>query len=161
MAETDGSDAVDLKAFLADAAPLIERLTFGSGEAAFTVDLRRVDKRDLSQLFLSTRKRVNTKSGTRDEPDVPKFRKGLAALVLDGWQELTLRKVCLLTNHDPAVLNGTDQPVDFTQANAVELMETARGNIDGEPTPFEDWLLEQASTVADRTAAAGTVGKAD
>ena len=152
---------INLAEYLKSVTPIHEELTFGSGAAAFEVQIKRLDKRDAEQLFKAGRRKVRDRRGDfREEQDPESIRYALAEKGLAGWDGLTLRKVLLLTNKDPALANGKGEvPVNYSVDNAVELMRVARGIVNGEPVSFEEWLLEAVTKVADQAAAEDAAGK--
>lgn len=158
MAETE---SIDLKQYLASATPIEEELTFGSGQAAFDVRVRRLDRAAITDLFNVGKKKIRGRNGEyREEQDIGKLRRALAETALIGWSDLTLRKVALMTNHDAVTLNGNgDVQVNFTVDNAIALLESARGYVNGEPVALEDWLLDAVTQVADRAAREEAAGK--
>lgn len=145
MAETE-----DLGAWLDALEPDVIVETFGEGDAAFEVELRRTGKKELERLYQQSFKE---KRGGEKLQDVPKFRKGLRDLTLVGWSGLTYRKVALATSRDTSHLNGLgDADVAFTPSNALTMIERARGIYEGEPTSFEDFLFKVATRIADAAA---------
>lgn len=158
---SDMTQDVDLSEVLSGLAPVVERDTFGEGAAAFEVEIRRVDKGQLEQLYKQSIRTVKDRRGNATtENDVGKFRAGLRDLVLVGWRDLTVAKVAMATGRDVATLNGTgDVTVPFTPKNALTMLALARGLVDGSPTSFEDFVFERATKLSDQLAAEDRASK--
>lgn len=149
-----------LRAFLSDTETIVERATFGEGDAAFDVDFRRVDKRELEALIRESVRTIKSRSGVREEQDTKRFREGLRERCLIGWHGLTLGKVAIACNRrlDPASPQAR-QVVPFTPDAALVLLETARGTVDGELMAFDAWVLDHATRIADAQAREEADGK--
>lgn len=144
----------DLRAWLESVEPQVEVETFGEGDAAFAVEFRRVDKRQLEELYKRCVRTVRDRRGNESKDhDVSKFRTGLRDLALVGWQGLTYAKVALATGRSTATLNGLgNTTIAYSPEHAMVLMEFARGVVDGMPMSFEDFVFDRATKLADRAA---------
>lgn len=144
----------DLRAWLDSVEPQVEVETFGEGAGAFAVEFRRVDKRQLEELYKRCVRTVRDRRGVESKDhDVTKFRTGLRDLALVGWQGLTYAKVAHATGRSAATLNGLgDTAIEYSADNAMVMLEYARGLVDGMPMSFEDFVFDRATKIAERAA---------
>lgn len=156
MADTD---PLDLAGLLDSAALICDRVAFGSGIAAFDVDIRRVDTRLLQEIGdKSTTKTKGRDGRTETKADIPKFHALLAQHCVAGWDGLTVAKLMAASNKQvPA--EGGDAVVAYTTNNTLLLLKYARGNVNGDVMGFDDFVFSQATRIGQEQAAAETVAK--
>lgn len=134
----------DLDSLLAQ--PLLcTEATYGEGDAAITVQIRQLDRRELEAVGTAGVKVIRERGGTeRREVNVDAFRKALRDAALVGWDGLTVAKFCSYVSR-VCPEGKAHEPVQFTPDNALTLLRNARTLIAGESVAFEEWLFSEAS----------------
>jgi len=154
-----------------DACPLIvERVTFGSGEAAFDVDIQSVDKSTLEAIANKAVRTVKRRGVDVREPNTEVFREQLRDHCLRGWSRFTYEKFLRACNRALPVSgeiqvdgNGTvkklTEDVPYSPEEALVVLEHARGLVEDEVRNFDDWLYSEATRIADSKSAKEAVAK--
>jgi hypothetical protein len=157
MADTD---TLDLAGLLDSADLICERVTFGSGAAAFDVDIRRVDTRLLQDIGKKSTTTTKVNGRPETKADIEKFHDLLRQHCVADWHELTVAK--LLTSCNRRVpAEGGEQVVSFTPANVALVLKNARGNVNGDVIGFDDFVFSQATRIGQEQAAAEAAAKND
>lgn len=155
-------ETVDLGGLLDSADLICERVTFGSGSAAFDVDIRHVDTRLLHEIGKKSTNVVKVNGRAETKADLPKFRQLLRDHCVAGWEGLTVGKLFTACSRTPAAgQEGLDAVVAYTPANVLLLLERARGNVGGDVIGFDDFVFAQATRIGGEQAAAEAAAKND
>ncbi len=156
---SDTGETLDLAALLDGADRICERVPFGAGEAAFEVDIRRVDTRLLQEIGRRSTETVTVRGKEQVKANVETFRKLLLEHCLAGWEGLTVGKVLAACNRRAPAGNGVGQAVPFTPTNALLLLEKARGVVGGDTIGFDDFVFTQATRIGQAQDAAEAAAK--
>src|SRR5262249_22642033 len=149
---------------------VVERVTFGSGEAAFDVDIRSVDKKTLETIANASVKTVTRKGMQIREPNTEVFRVQLRDNCLAGWVGLTYEKFLRARNRalprngrvqvdEDGTTKALGDEVPFGEGEALVILEHARGLVEDEVRNFDDWLYTEATRIAEARPAKEAVAK--
>lgn len=144
---------VNLKELLESAAKVVERRKFGEGDMGFEVELRLIARPDMEEMRNRCIKKVATRMNgvreMRDELDIKKLREYIAESILTNWTGLTVGKVLHACNRSAPAGTDLKKAVEFNTENAIALLSTARGEVQGILMSFDDWVWNEALTLSE------------
>lgn len=155
------TETLDLGGLLDRADLILERVTFGSGMAAFDVDIRRVDSRLLQEIGKKSTTTTKERGVSVAKADVNVFRALLREHCIAGWDGLTVGKLLAACNRKVAGDIATDTVVPCTPANVMLVLERARGNVNGDVIGFDDFVFSQATRIGQEQDTAEAAAKND
>ena len=152
--------ALDVRAYLKAAPKRILHETFGQGEYAFDVTILGCTRYEMEAMRSAATTKILDKTTRQfvDTPDLRKIREFLARKCLNGWSQLTGRKLAYWANLEPTGTAGKRQSrtcdnalVEFSPEAAIAVMEASN--------QFENFVFTRATDLADVISVEDAAGK--
>jgi hypothetical protein len=145
--------ALDVRAYLKAAPKRILHETFGQGEYAFDVTILGCTRYEMEAMRSAATTKILDKTTRQfvDTPDLRKIREFLARKCLNGWSQLTGRKLAYWANLEPTGTADDDAIVEFSPEAAIAVMEASN--------QFENFVFTRATDLADVISVEDAAGK--